>query len=61
MVKRKANVSIDEWLGGEASLTDTTQDIATTTEERPVAPNDPTAERVSNETITERGSRTSTG
>ena len=46
MVKRKANVSIDEWLRGGTSLPNTNQADTVIAEERLVPSNDPTAEVV---------------
>ena len=48
MVKRKADVSIDEWLGGGTSLPVANQAATIAAEEKPASSSDPTAEVTSN-------------
>lgn len=53
MVKRKASVSIDEWLGEGTPLPAANQSVVVAAEAKPVPPNDPTAEVVSHSLIAE--------
>ncbi len=46
MVKRKPNVSIDEWLEEGGSRLETNQSVAAVAEERPVQVDEPVAEVV---------------
>ena len=48
MVKKKTDVSIDEWLGGGTSLLVTNHVVIATVEEKPISSSDPTSEETSN-------------